>query len=75
MLHAEKWESLVREVTCAALGMGQINELRRGTKPLTAKRHAFFQIQVISAISGWSKRAVANRYYFTYIKVYVQTLL
>ena len=35
----------------------------------------FFQIQVISAISGWSQRAVANRYYFTYVKVYVQTLL
>ena len=42
MLHAEKWESLVREVTCAALGMGQVNERRRGTKPRTAKRHAFF---------------------------------
>ena len=76
MLHAEKWESLVREVTCPALGMGQVNERRRGTKPRTTKRHDLFQIQVIiSAISGWSQGAVANRYYFTYIKVYVQTLL
>ena len=75
MLHAEKWESLVREVTCAALGLGQVDERRRGTKSRTAKRHAFFQIQVISTISGWSQRVVANRYYFTYIKVYVQTLL
>ena len=56
-------------------GMGQVNERRRGTKPRTAKRHAFFQIQVISTISGWSQRVVANCYYFTYIKVYVQTLL
>ena len=56
--------------------MGQVNERRRGTKPRTAKRHAFFKkIQVISTISGWSQRVVANRYYFTYIKVYVQTLL
>ena len=67
MLHAEKWESLVREVTCAALGMGQVNERRRGTKPRTAKRHAFLKFQVISDISGWSQRAVANRYNLLYL--------
>ena len=58
-------------------GSSYVNERRRGTitKPRTAKRHAFLKFQVISDISGWSQRAVANRYYFTYIKVYVQTLL
>ena len=60
-LHAEKWESLIRKVTCAALGMGQVNERGQGTKPL-------IQIKIISAISGWSQGTVANRYYFNYVK-------
>ena len=38
MSNAEKWESLVREITCAALNEGQANERGQGTNRRTAKR-------------------------------------
>ena len=38
MPHAEKWESLVHKITCAAFDTGQANERGQGTKRHAAKR-------------------------------------
>ena len=52
MLHTEKWESLVCEVTRAALGFGQVSERGRGTKLRTANSNNWYYFWVESKSSN-----------------------